>query len=263
MDFSKVTKFLESLKNVGVPGADLAICIKGEEVYRHQVGYADLDTQKPILPDTLFAIWSMTKVITCVSALRLFEEGIFKLSDPLSDYLPEFKEMEVRHVKDNGEVHIKPAVNPIRVVDLFTMSSGLTYNETDSAKKLNEKTGGNHTLKEFVSTLAKDPLYFNPGTQWHYGFSHDVLGHLVEVLSGKSLGEYFVSDITPFYNNPEWVIDRFGKPLIIQMPEAMRYPTGGGHFNYMMIYPDGSRLALTFQPKKHSNRKQGLRFLPS
>jgi len=133
----------------------------------------------------------MTKVITCVSALRLYEEGIFKLSDPLSDYLPEFKDMEVRYVKDNGEVHIKPAVNPIRVVDLFTMSSGLTYNRTDSVKELNEKTGENHTLKEFVSALAKDPLYFDPGTQWHYGFSHDVLGHLVEVLSGKSLGEYF------------------------------------------------------------------------
>jgi len=64
---------------------------------------------------------------------------------------------------------------------------------------------------------------------------------------------YYVSDITPFYNNPEWVIDKFGKPLIMQMPEAMRYPSGGGHFNYMMIYPDGNRLDLTFQPKKHTD----------
>jgi len=62
---------------------------------------------------------------------------------------------------------------------------------------------------------------------------------------------YYVTDITPFYNNPEWVIEKFGKPLIMQMPEAMRNPTGGGHFNYMMIYPDGCRLDLTFQPKKH------------
>ena len=62
---------------------------------------------------------------------------------------------------------------------------------------------------------------------------------------------YYVTDITPFYNNPEWVIEKFGKPLIMQMPEAMRYPTGGGHFNYMMIYPNGCRLDLTFQQKKH------------
>ena len=64
---------------------------------------------------------------------------------------------------------------------------------------------------------------------------------------------YYVSDITPFYNNPEWVVVKFGKPLIMQMPEAMRYPSGGGHFNYMMIYPDGNRLDLTFQPKKHTD----------
>jgi len=62
---------------------------------------------------------------------------------------------------------------------------------------------------------------------------------------------YYVTDIAPFYNTPEWVIEKFGKPLIMQMPEAMRDPTGGGHFNYMMIYPDGHRLDLTFQPKKY------------
>ncbi|MDR2649446.1 MAG: aminoglycoside 6-adenylyltransferase [Clostridiales bacterium] len=62
---------------------------------------------------------------------------------------------------------------------------------------------------------------------------------------------YYVSDIAPFYNNPAWVIAKFGKPLIMQMPEAMRYPDGGGHFNYMMIYPDGNRIDLTFEPKKY------------
>ncbi|MDR1117311.1 MAG: aminoglycoside 6-adenylyltransferase [Oscillospiraceae bacterium] len=62
---------------------------------------------------------------------------------------------------------------------------------------------------------------------------------------------YYVDDITPFYNKPEWVIQKFGKPLIMQMPEAMRFPDGGGHFNYMMIYPDGSRLDLTFEPKRY------------
>jgi len=64
---------------------------------------------------------------------------------------------------------------------------------------------------------------------------------------------YYVTDIKPFYNNPAWVVEQFGEPLIMQMPEAMRWPDGGGHFNYMMIYPDGSRLDLTFQPKKYVN----------
>ena len=64
---------------------------------------------------------------------------------------------------------------------------------------------------------------------------------------------YYVSDIAPFYNNPAWVIEKFGEPLIMQMPEAMRWPDGGGHFNYMMIYPDGNRLDLTFEPRKYTD----------
>ena len=195
MDFSRVTHFLKSLQNVGIPGADLAVFIKGKEVYRHQTGFADLETQSPIAPDTIYQFYSMTKVITCVSALRLYEQGVFKLNDLLSDYLPEFKKMEVRFVRENGEVCTDPAVNPIRIVDLFTMSSGLTYNYTPELTKLDKKTNGNYTLKEFTSAISKDPLYFEPGTHWHYGFSHDILGRLIEVLSGKSLGEYFQESI--------------------------------------------------------------------
>ena len=195
MNFTKVTNFLESLQDAGIPGADLAVYIKGKEVYRHRTGFADLEKHKPVAPDTLFPIYSMTKVITCVSALRLLEEGLFTLNDPLSDYLPEFKKMEVRQVRDNGEVHTAPAVNTLRIVDLFTMSSGLTYNITPNLEKLEKKTKGNYTLEEFSAAIAKDPLYFEPGTRWHYGFSHDILGRLIEVLSGKTLGEYFDDNI--------------------------------------------------------------------
>ena len=195
MDFSKVTNFLDSLHKIGIPGADLAIYLKGKEVYRHQTGLADISTGKPISHDTIYQFYSMTKVITCVSALRFYEEGIFKLDDPLYEYLPEFKDMEVRHVSDNGEVHIKPAKNPIRIVNLFTMTSGLTYTYLESLKKMNAKTGGNFTLEEFSEALAKDPLFFEPGTRWEYGLSHDVLGRLIEVLSGKTLGEYFYENI--------------------------------------------------------------------
>ena len=195
MDFSKVTKFLESLNDAGIPGADLAIYIKDKEVYRHRTGFVDIDSRKPLAPDTLFPIYSMTKIITCVSALRLHEEGIYTLNDPLSEYLPEFKKMEVRQVRGNGEEHTVPASNPIRIVDLFTMSSGLTYNFTPSLEKMGKKTKGNFTLEEFSAAISEDPLYFEPGTHWHYGFSHDILGRLIEVLSGKTLGEYFYENI--------------------------------------------------------------------
>ena len=195
MDFTRVTKYLDSLHNIGIPGADLGIYIKGKEVYRHQTGYADLETEAPIKPDTIYQFWSMTKVITCVSALRFMEEGIFRLNDPIADYLPEFKDMQVQHTMENGGVYVEPARNPIRIVDLFTMSSGLTYNWGPNLEKLEKKTKHNYTLEEFITALAKDPLYFEPGTHWHYGLSHDVLGRLIEVLSGKTLGEYFEENV--------------------------------------------------------------------
>ena len=189
MDFSRVKSFLESLSDVGIPGTDLSIYLEDNEVFRHRTGFADLESHTPILPDTLYAIWSMTKVITCTAALRLFEEGRFLLTDPLHEYLPDFKDMTYRKTRANGEVEITPCSRPIKIVDLFTMSSGLTYNISDeliSAAKGAKNTG----LLEFVSALSKEPLYFEPGTRWHYGLSHDVLGALIEVLSGKTFGEY-------------------------------------------------------------------------
>ena len=195
MDFSRVKQFMESLRDIGIPGSDLAIYLKGEEVFRHRTGFADLESQKPIAPDTLFSIYSMTKVVTCVAALRLYEEGEFLLSDPLSTYLPEFKDMRVRHTNAYGAVFIKPATKPIRIVDLFTMSSGYSYDFTDNVKDLHDKTGGNYSLKDLVQALAKDNLYFEPGDRYYYGYSHDILGYLVEALSGKTIGEYFYDNI--------------------------------------------------------------------
>jgi len=216
MDFSKVTNFMNSLGDIGVPGADLAIYLKGEEVYRYRTGFADLDSQTPIAPDTLYPIYSMTKIVTCVAALRLYEEGRFLMNDPISDYLPEFKEMNVQHTRENGYVFTEPAKKQIRIVDLFTMSSGLTYNKTPHLEKLDKKTMGSHTIKDFVAAISKDPLYFEPGTHFHYGYSHDILAYLIEVLSGKTLGEYFYDHIfaplgmeDTFFRVPHNKQDRF------------------------------------------------------
>jgi len=195
MDFQRVTKFLESLQTKGIPGADLAVFIKGQEVYRYQTGFSNLDTHTPIAPDALYRMFSMTKVVTCVAAMRLYEEGLFLLGDPVYEYLPEFKDMEVRYVRENGGVFTAPAKNPIRIVDLFAMTSGLTYNPTPNLEELSKATDGNYTLEEFSKAISKDSLFFEPGKHWHYGFSHDVLGRLIEVLSGKTLGNYFNDNI--------------------------------------------------------------------
>jgi CubicO group peptidase (beta-lactamase class C family) len=195
MDFTKVTNLLETFSEYGIPGCDLAIYLDGKEVYRHRTGYSNLEDKTPIAPDTLYPFYSMTKIVTCVSALRLYEEGRFLLSDPLSDYIPEFKDMTVQRTKKNGTIETAPAKNPIRIEDLFTMSSGITYNYTPSVEQLREDSDGNFTLGDLVLAIAKDPLYFEPGTHYHYGFSHDVLAYLIEVLTGKTLGQYFKENI--------------------------------------------------------------------
>jgi len=195
MDFVKVTDFMESLQESGIPGTDLAIYIKGKKVYRKQTGFADLEAKTPITSDTLYPIYSMTKIVTCVSALQLYEKGLFTLTDPLYEYIPEYKNMNVKTEQSNGSVLIAPAKNPIRIVDLFTMSSGLTYNFTPELEKLASKTKDNFSLKEFAMALAKDALFFEPGTHYHYSFSHDILGYLIEVITGKTLGAYFKDNI--------------------------------------------------------------------
>ena len=237
MDFSRVKLFLESLKDIGIPGSDLAIYLKGNEVFRHRTGFADLELQKPIAPDTLFSIYSMTKVVTCVAALRLFEEGKFLLNDPLGNYLPEFKDMQVRHTHANGAVSIQPAKKPIRIVDLFTMSSGYTYDLAGHAEGL--ESDGNFTLKEFMQVLSKGPLYFEPGERYHYGFSHDILGYLVEVLSGKTIGEYFYDNIfsrlgmnDTFFMIPQEKQHRFANCYIYDEKERKHTVNKDGPFRF-------------------------------
>jgi CubicO group peptidase (beta-lactamase class C family) len=184
MNFNRITNYMESLKNIGVAGADLGIYLKGRKVYRHQVGYADIEAQAPITANTLFAIWSMTKVVTCVAALRLLEEGRFLLTDMIGDYMPEFHEMTYRN--EAGE--IVPCKRPIRVVDLFTMSTGVSYEiEADQSACTD--------LTKFAAAVSKEPLHFEPGTRWMYGYSHDLLGALIERITRKKASEYFRDEI--------------------------------------------------------------------
>lgn len=180
MDFIRVTDFMESLKDIGVAGADLGIYVKGCEVYRRQVGYADIEAQTPVTKNTLFAIWSMTKVVTCVAALRLFEEGCFLLTDPISDYMPEFREMVYRN--EAGEV--VPCKQPIRVVDLFTMSMGVSY-------EIESDISAYNSLSNLAAAVSKETLHFEPGTRWMYGYSHDILGALIERVTEMKVCEYF------------------------------------------------------------------------
>ncbi len=201
--FSGLTPLLKSFVEKGPSGCACSVVYKGNPEYSEYFGLADLETKSPINEDTLYRIYSMTKVITCTAALKLYERGLYTLNDPLSEYLPEFSNPMVYRTSPNSAISISPAETPIRIRDLFTMTSGLTYGEDNTAtgrqiKEIMEgwKTSGlKYDLRTAVKMIASVPLCFDPGAHWRYGLSHDVLAALVEVISGKKYGQFLKDEI--------------------------------------------------------------------
>ena len=134
----------------------------------------------------LYNIYSSSKLITCVAVMQLWEKGLFDLEDDLCKYMPEFTNMTVK--KEDGSV--VPAKNRIKIKHLFSMSSGLDYNcASDGINRAKEETNGVCPTREVMKYIATEPLEFEPGEQWRYSLSHDVLGALVEILSGEKKEE--------------------------------------------------------------------------
>lgn len=196
MKFDDLTKFLDKITSWRIPGAVCRINYGGKEVYEYHCGYADIASGKPMQGDELFHLYSLTKLITCVSALQLFEKGEFLMNDPLSDYLPEFKNMMVQKTNLNGTNKLIPAKTPITIRDLFTMTAGFTYDHfTPSFNEVRKATDNRCPTREMIVALAKDPLVFHPGESFRYSLCHDVLGALIEEISGMKLGEYMKKHI--------------------------------------------------------------------
>ena len=157
--------------------------------------------------DQIFSIASMSKAITTVGAMMLYEQGKFMLDEPLAKYIPEFKDMKVMLMNESGEkepFRLVDASSPITIRHLLTQTSGITYNffgqpyiseiykENDISDGLSQAEG---TIGEMVKRLAKLPLIHQPGEQFSYGLNTDVLGYLIEVISGKPLDEYLKENI--------------------------------------------------------------------
>ncbi len=171
-------------------GVVTMIARKGKVVHLNAAGSFGVDDPKPMQTDTLFRIYSMTKPVTAVAAMMLYEQGKFRLDDPVHLYLPEFKDQKVW--VDGKEVAAK---SPMTMRQLFTHTAGLTYgftpdNPVDIAYN-EQKVLDSKDLAEFVDKVAKLPLRFQPGTRYHYSVSVDVLGAAVERMSGVTLDEFF------------------------------------------------------------------------
>jgi CubicO group peptidase (beta-lactamase class C family) len=181
-------------------GCSALIGRRGGVAYFQSAGKADHELDKPFLRDTIVRIYSMTKPVTTVAAMMLYERGGFQLDDPVSKYLPEFTDTPVW--TGSGIESVEPQKTPMLVRHLMTHTSGLTYgfmqtNAVDESyrKERIEFQGNRETLAETVGRLAEIPLICQPGSQWNYSVSTDVLGRLVEVWSGLTLEEFMVNEI--------------------------------------------------------------------
>ena len=228
-----------------IAGASVMIYKDGETCYNKQFGWADKENNIPVKEDTIFRLYSCTKPVTAVALMILFERGELELEYPLYKYIPSYKNMKV--VSEDGT--LTDCNTDITIRDLLNMTSGLVYPGDwfeagrrvepvfeDAISKL--YTDEAYTTVKFAEKLSKTPLFFEPGKMWNYGTSADVLGAVIEIISGMKLSEFMKKEIfeplkmedTAFYV-PNEKLSRFSK---------LYMPTESGITQY-----EGNHLCIT------------------
>ena len=233
-----------------VPGAVALVARRGRLGFFESFGHRDAASGAPMERNAIFRIYSMTKPITSVAAMMLWEEGRFLLSDPVAKYLPELADLKVA-VARGAQIELVPLERPVTIHDLLRHTSGLTYEFRGSgavqrmymSAKVYSRA---QSSADQVATLSKLPLLHQPGTRWEYGRSTDVVGRLVEVLSGERLGAFFERHILaplgmvdtafhvprhhqsrlaePFARDPE----SGGTVQLLEVRSAPNFESGGG-----------------------------------
>jgi CubicO group peptidase (beta-lactamase class C family) len=197
---AKVSDYVRNEVATGkIPGAILLIQQHGKPVYQENFGVRDIATELSMSADTIFRLYSMSKPITSVAAMMLVEDGKLALSDPVSKYIPAFADVKVgvagRDESGKPALKLEPLARPITIEDLLRHTSGLTYGfyGGSGVPKLYAEANlfnGDRTNAEFVEQIAKLPLAEQPGTVWDYSHSTDVLGRVIEVVSGQTLYQF-------------------------------------------------------------------------
>ena len=192
--------FQEQIDRQRLPGVVAMVVRGGKLAYFEALGRRDPAQPDPMQRDSIFRVYSMTKPVVSVAVMMLFEEGRLFLHDPVAKYLPEFKNVPVGVVRADGEIDTVPAERAMTVQDLLRHTSGLTYEILAQApiRKLYARAKmyrRDWTNDEFSQALAQLPLMYQPGTVWDYSRATDVLGRLVEVVSGQPLRDFFSARI--------------------------------------------------------------------
>ncbi|MEM7077579.1 MAG: serine hydrolase domain-containing protein [Pseudomonadota bacterium] len=189
--------YLEAEK---ISGAQVTVARHGHVAYFESMGRMDLERNRSVAEDTIFRIYSMTKPITSVALMQLYERGMFQLNDPVYRLLPAWRDQQVYVGGDADDLQLAAPENPVTFKHLLMHMAGLSYGATkhpvDQQYRRQEvvRTGG-VDLQSFVERMAKVPLHFDPGSRWMYSYATDVCGYLVEALSGQSLDAYFKEHI--------------------------------------------------------------------
>lgn len=252
---ARITAVLKADIEAGrIPGAVIAVARRGKLVMFEAYGWRDKPQNLPMTTDTIFNIASMTKPMTAVGALMLYEQGKLLIDDPLAKYFPKFASMKLA-VRDNGEptAETVPATRPITIQDLMRHTSGLIYGGRGSTVVHKLYPAGSSAAAlgfggdEFMDKLATLPLLHQPGTVWDYGFGLDALGLVIEKISGQPLGQYLQSNLfaplgmtDTVFSMPADKAERYARPLAAdpdtgnaqtrtpELTRPLRFECGGG-----------------------------------
>ncbi|MBM28978.1 MAG: serine hydrolase [Halieaceae bacterium] len=242
-----------------IAGCSLRIVRKGITAHDSTLGLMDIERDKPMRTDTIFRIYSMTKPLTSVALMMLFEEGQLQLTDPVYKFIPSWRQHRVWVEGTGDAMATRRPVTPMTIQHLLSHTAGLTYGGFLPGLELpvdpvyaaaGISRAGTDTLEEFVQKLSQVPLLYEPGSQWSYSLATDVCGHLIEVISGKPLEEFLRERLfEPLdmpdtgFSVPDHKLDRFAacyerapdKSLRLQDdPETSRFrkpphaPSGAG-----------------------------------
>ncbi len=202
---ARVAPHFDAYVNDGRLAGWLATVARGGDlVWKGSGGYRDRERELPVIDDTIWRIYSMTKPITCVAAMMLYEEGLFDLNDPVAKWIPSFNETRVFVGGTSVKPITEPITEPLRVHHLLSHTSGLTYgfqyvHPVDAiyrAKGYDFGYAKGADLAQAVDDWASAPLLFQPGSHWNYSVSIDVLGRLIELWSGQRLDDFFRERVT-------------------------------------------------------------------
>lgn len=232
MNFDRLKKYIDNLIENGVPEAQLVVHKDGKEVFRHVAGFSDAAKTKPARHDDLFWLFSMSKVYTMTATMRLVERGLIDLDESVGTYLPSFKDLKVQTADGVTELE-----TPLTMRSLMTMTGGFSYDFNRYPEMQELIKNKNASTLEVVDTFAKKPLLFQPGSNYCYGFGHDIVAAVVEKVSGKKFSDFIKDELL----NPVGITDMGFHPTeeqLLRMADKWK----------VEYLPDGSK-PITLGPK--------------